>query len=79
MAAHTHDCDACRYLGTAILMGRTWDFYSCVGDLPGGSIIARYGNDGEEYSSALIHLIKPDVNKMGQYWGPVYRYGLSLL
>lgn len=78
MAEYIHDCDSCRYLGTAILQGRTWDYYFCK-DILEGTIIARYGNDGPEYSSSLIHLVKRDTDTLGKYWGPVYRYGLSLL
>ena len=78
MAEFTHDCDRCRFLGTAILMGRTFDYYFCK-DIAEGTIIARYGSDGPEYSSSLIHLVKRDAHTFGKFWGSVYRYGLTLL
>ncbi len=48
----THDCDDCRYLGTlATPEGRT-DLYICVGgEEVGPSVIARFGDEGPDYSS----------------------------
>ncbi len=50
--AFTHDCDDCRYLGTlATPEGRT-DLYRCDGGpTVGASLIARFGDEGPDYSS----------------------------
>jgi len=44
-----HDCDACDFLGTYL----GCDVYTCGGEQDGNmkDILARYGNDGPEYSS----------------------------
>jgi hypothetical protein len=46
---YTHDCDRCKPLGTAA----EYDLYFCLqtGDFP--TVIARYGNDGWEYTSGI--------------------------
>lgn len=52
-----HDCSRCRFLGTVAAPNRgseaIADLYVCedVGQPQGPSIIARYGNDGPEYTS----------------------------
>lgn len=43
----THDCDACTFLGTYDGI----DLYFCPGE---PTIIARYGDDGPEYSSGIV-------------------------
>lgn len=78
MPEHIHDCNACRYLGTAILQGRTWDYYHCK-DIMEGTIIARYSSHGQEYTSGLVHIIRNNLHTMHRTMQPVWRYGLSLL
>lgn len=44
-----HDCARCRYLGPF----HKWDLYYCpVGGLP-DTVIARYGENGEDYTSGV--------------------------
>jgi len=43
----THDCDGCKFLG----QDEAHDFYFCPSSMP--TVIARYGNDGPEYTSGL--------------------------
>ena len=45
-----HDCDSCIYLGRF----SEKDAYLCPKDL--GSLILRYGDSGEEYSSSMVKL-----------------------
>lgn len=45
----THDCTRCVFTGA----DAEYDFYFCPGSL-GGSIIARFGNDGPEYASSAV-------------------------
>ena len=52
---YTHDCDCCVYLGNH----DHYDLYFC-GSEP--TVIARYGNDGQEYISGLV-FAKPDKTK----------------
>jgi hypothetical protein len=50
----THDCDRCKFHGSGYYMDQPADFYTC--ETFGGlrSFIARYGNDGPEYSSGPL-------------------------
>lgn len=53
---YKHDCSACRYLGTGkvqILGDGEFDFYVCGPD-DDRSFIARYGDDGPDYSSCPL-------------------------
>ena len=52
-ARFQHDCDSCVYLTSYQVEGeeQARDFYFCP-RCDGGSLIARYGNEGPEYSSA---------------------------
>jgi hypothetical protein len=44
----THDCTACRYIGRLL----EYDLYVCPQQAVGWpTIVARYGNDGAEYTS----------------------------
>jgi hypothetical protein len=59
---YTHDCDDCHYLGTCWSEGRWYDLYVC-----GFSFVARYGNDGPEYSSvrsAIDPSLYPNHHKL---------------
>lgn len=44
-----HDCEECTYLGTLATPQRVVDLYACKLDR---SLIARFGDEGWEYSSA---------------------------
>lgn len=59
-----HDCDRCRFIGAAEYAGTIADYYHCPGSL-GGSLIARYGNEGPEYGSADVHTLRLRVNDEG--------------
>lgn len=59
----SHDCDACIYLGS----DERYDFYGCVGDAFNDkwgkvsdriTLIARYGNEGGQYSSTWVQFIR---------------------
>ena len=52
-----HDCDECAFLGTVHAAHRPEgyvDLYRC--DAHGATVIARYGDDGPEYSSAPLDM-----------------------
>lgn len=49
---YLHDCQKCQFLG---FYGRD-DLYYCP-SLRGGSIIARHGNGGPNYSSLAIQIL----------------------
>ena len=56
MPKHQHDCEKCHYLGTGkcpALGEDEFDFYICTGSI-GRSMIARYGSEGPEYTSAPL-------------------------
>lgn len=54
----THDCDRCEFYGHFLGM----DIYVCPG---GGSIIARYGNDGPEYNSMPLSMFRRMLTENG--------------
>jgi hypothetical protein len=47
----THDCNRCVFLGEIEDKEGKHDLYICPNDLFGGSLIARFGNEGPEYRS----------------------------
>lgn len=49
---HKHDCDTCLFLGTY----HSQDLYVCSREQAslGMTIVARYGDDGHEYSSMSV-------------------------
>jgi hypothetical protein len=49
-----HDCDSCYFLGRR----GEFDLYCCSQSELGPSLIARYGNNGPEYSSMSRNLLK---------------------
>lgn len=56
-----HDCEACYFAGRLLgldphTLGHSFDVYWCPNEL-GGSVIARYGNDGPAYTSAPMKLL----------------------
>lgn len=49
---YEHDCDLCVHLGQTTVNGTEHDLYYCPNPA-GKSVIARYGDDGEDYISGL--------------------------
>ena len=49
---HQHDCDNCKFLGSVIGGGKMHDMYSCTTER-GTSVVARYGEEGEYFSSDI--------------------------
>lgn len=68
-AKFTHDCDRCQFLGH--YFGH--DVYVCNGGgntLMGmGSIIARYGDDGPDYASQPLCVLKSSLTGGGNIGG----------
>ena len=58
----THDCDGCRFLGQF----ERFDLYFCQ-KCDGGSVIARYGDEGDEYASAP-HFIDSPIEPLREAW-----------
>jgi len=61
---YEHDCDNCRYLGSHTT--KWWpedksetlfDLYVCAKQRDMPTVIARYGNDGPDYTSGLYHAL----------------------
>lgn len=52
-ATFTHDCESCRLLTTVVDGGQVFDLYSCPEE---GSVVARFGDAGPDYSSSSITL-----------------------
>lgn len=64
--AYRHDCEACQYIGQTIGGGKLVDLYAHrstrLGDISrDASLIARYGDDGPEYWSAVSQMISADT------------------
>ena len=54
MPKFTHDCEACTFLGPY----QGYDLYVCD-----TSVIARFGNDGPEYSSLPISVVETTTGR----------------
>ena len=58
-----HDCDRCIFLGTYQFAVQHIDLYYCPalsgadGKTGGGSVLARYSDDGPDYESCRVGLI----------------------
>ena len=50
----THDCDKCKFLGSGKYQGADADFYTCPTFEGRRTFIARYGDEGPEYSSCPL-------------------------
>jgi len=51
----THDCETCIFIGQTA----THDFYACRGDdIPNITLLARYGDAAEEYSSGWVSIAR---------------------
>jgi len=62
MSVWLHDCESCEFLGTVNIDGRTFDLYTCAQGGLGRTFIARYGDDGPDYSSGLNFPSVPALN-----------------
>lgn len=49
-----HDCDKCLFLGQY----KEKDWYYCSEQALDGSVIGRFGNDGPDYASIPLKLLK---------------------
>jgi len=48
---HSHDCEACAFLGSVEMAPGKWiDYYTCPNG-PGRTYIARFGSEGPDYTS----------------------------
>ncbi len=61
---HTHDCDACTFLGWAIdgtpgYQIMCVDLYVCGQEFPTASLIARFSSEPSDYSSRPISAGQP--------------------
>ena len=58
---HTHDCDACIFLGNlSVICGdisKRYDIYLCASAMGGPDVVARYGSDGPEYRSVPLEVL----------------------
>lgn len=52
MTRYVHDCENCTYLGEF----GTFDLYHCDTGTAFPTVIARYGNEGENYKSGMSGL-----------------------
>lgn len=59
MPQFTHDSDCCTFLGSYDA-DRSYDLYACVSETQ-TSVLARYGDDGPDYTSGLRFADSDDV------------------
>lgn len=52
-----HDCNVCKYLGSMFVLSDTLDWYTCGVDFQ-KTVIARYGDDGPEYWSKPVNILR---------------------
>jgi hypothetical protein len=75
---HKHDCDVCKYLGSFEKNGRKVDGWYCPDQVIGGAtVIARFSNDGPDYSSMPINMIQSLIGegkKVNPYLLDVYSF-----
>ena len=55
----THDCKRCVFLGHYLTASDRYDLYYCGNNDRLPTFVARYGNDGPEYTSGIF-LAPPD-------------------
>lgn len=54
----THDCDRCTFLGTHL----GYDVYRCA-QCTGPTMVARYGNEGSEYTSGSVEVVADSLGR----------------
>lgn len=60
---YVHDCPSCMFLGQFTDdRSEVHDLYSCR-DIMGATVIARWGNDGSEYSSGIVFQDHPSLRE----------------
>jgi hypothetical protein len=57
MGVYKHNCEKCKYLGTAIIHDEPMDIYFCEQELPYPSMIARYGSNNYQCSEVDIRTL----------------------
>ena len=60
---YQHDCNDCIFLGQTIGNGHMFDLYAHKGNRPirrDATVIARYGDRGEDYFSTIAQMARPD-------------------
>ena len=65
-ARFTHDClgeDGCIYLG----QHNEWDLYFCP-NCDGGTCLARYGDEGHQYSSFPVASLESPTNGLLRFY-----------
>ena len=50
---YIHDCERCTYLGPFQHDGTKYDLYHCMECDKWPTVVARYGDDGPEYTSGM--------------------------
>ena len=61
---YTHDCTRCFFLGSTVANNCWMDLYYHPNKSYSGTIIARYGNSGSEYTSCVIELITIEMAEL---------------
>lgn len=68
MKKFKHDCDACVFLGhferppgNLYTLKNNFDLYYCRGEI-GTTLIARFGDEGEQYASGFAHFYKEETD-----------------
>jgi hypothetical protein len=54
--AYQHDCDVCQFLGSYKHDEKWYDLYYCE-RCDDGTVLARYGDDGPDYLSLMLHVL----------------------
>lgn len=68
-----HNCEACQYLGHfKVSMTERYDLYYCKQKFWGPTLIARYGNESDEYISGLLFAYR-DRDNLTSPLGEAYR------
>lgn len=52
-----HDCDCCKHLGTVLVAGEYYDLYAHPNGSLGPTLMARWGDNGPDYTSSLVQYI----------------------
>lgn len=74
---HKHDCDRCEFLGRYEYEGQTYDLYTCEQLIGGRTVIARYGDDGPEYTSGMTIAKALAAEAEAKPWQPVHPLAIA--
>ena len=76
MPTFKHDCNGCKFISSAIIMGRLYDFYYCQPDKVRSdldvTLLARYSDEGSHYSSADLMTARRSIDT----W-PLMKYAVE--